>query len=134
LPAGPCAVGPPAPHRHPCPISLPHVSRAHRPRRTDRRRSPNGVTAVRRCMLLPLCAPPALPSPVRLLAPRYLGAAAPVHRRAVPPSHDRPCSPPASLRPTVASSGRGPFASHLLLPSTLPCFYHSSPACPPRPS
>jgi hypothetical protein len=56
LPAGPCAVGPLAPHRHPWPISLPHVSRAHRPRRADRRRSSNGVTAVRRCTLPPLCA------------------------------------------------------------------------------
>jgi hypothetical protein len=56
LPAGPCAVGPPAPHRHPCPISLPHVSHVHRPRRADRRRSPNDVTAVRRCTLPPLCA------------------------------------------------------------------------------
>jgi hypothetical protein len=56
LPAGPCVVGPPAPHRHHCPISLPHVSRAHRPRRADRRRSPNGVTTVLHCKLLLLCA------------------------------------------------------------------------------
>jgi hypothetical protein len=61
--AGPCAVGPTTPHRHPGPVSLPHVSRAHWPRRADHAARPltsSSYPAVRA----------ALPSPMLLPIPR----------------------------------------------------------------
>jgi hypothetical protein len=42
-----------------------------------------------------------------------------------------PRRPPLSLRPAATSSGCGPFASRVVLPSTLPFLYHSSPTRPP---
>jgi hypothetical protein len=55
----------------------------------------------------------------RRLALRYIGAAALCPDAQTPP-HGRPCSPPTSLRPVVASCGCGPNANQVALPSPSP--------------
>jgi hypothetical protein len=137
--------GPPPPRRPGPPARVPEVGRAFpRPLRASRglghleRFEPRGAVqpAMDRRSLpcRPARASPGASPPVRW----SLGGVRPAPLKAplsLSPANQTALSapelPPASLRPAATSSGCGPFGSRAVLPSTLPCLYHSSPTRPP---